>query len=199
MENNNIEKNDNIYQKEDSKDDKENIPLLKENNKETKIETKEEINNNKPSKSGGFTLYLLFISFTSILSSINFGYQVSVLNIPEESIRINCTNSENYGFFQPCVMIDDFQWTWLQSMMQISGLIGGIVAGPFADVLERKFVLFLNNINFITGSLFMSLFSSFWLLLIGRFLNGLGVGFASAVVPLYLNEISPTSIRGMIG
>jgi len=35
-------------------------------------------------------------------------------------------------------------------------------------------------------------------LMIGRFIIGLGVGVAAMVVPVYLSEISPTHLRGRI-
>lgn len=35
--------------------------------------------------------------------------------------------------------------------------------------------------------------------LIGRFISGLAVGFNSAIVPLYINEIMPTTLTGLGG
>lgn len=36
------------------------------------------------------------------------------------------------------------------------------------------------------------------LLIVGRFIVGLGVGTASLVVPVYLSEVSPLEVRGTV-
>ncbi|KAL2339689.1 hypothetical protein Fmac_007629 [Flemingia macrophylla] len=36
-------------------------------------------------------------------------------------------------------------------------------------------------------------------MIIGRLLVGISIGVASAIVPLYISEISPTEIRGALG
>ncbi|KAM3252479.1 plastidic glucose transporter 4-like [Capsicum annuum] len=36
-------------------------------------------------------------------------------------------------------------------------------------------------------------------MIIGRLLTGIGIGISSAIVPLYISEISPTEIRGTLG
>jgi MFS family permease len=35
-----------------------------------------------------------------------------------------------------------------------------------------------------------------WMLMLGRFIVGLGVGVTAEVIPLYLSEVAPTEIRG---
>ena len=36
------------------------------------------------------------------------------------------------------------------------------------------------------------------ILMVGRFIVGLGIGAASLVVPVYLSEVSPTEMRGTV-
>ena len=41
--------------------------------------------------------------------------------------------------------------------------------------------------------------SNVWALIVQRFINGLTVGVNSAIVPLFINEISPLSLTGRTG
>lgn len=58
--------------------------------------------------------------------------------------------------------------------------------------------MILTDIIGIVGSL-LFLVANIWAGTAGRFIVGLAVGFNSAVVPLYVKEISPKSISGMTG
>lgn len=46
---------------------------------------------------------------------------------------------------------------------------------------------------------FSKLAASFEMLIIGRFIVGLYSGLSTGFVPIYVEEISPTSIRGALG
>lgn len=37
------------------------------------------------------------------------------------------------------------------------------------------------------------------MLIVGRLVNGLGAGVLLAILPIYLSEVAPPNIRGMIG
>lgn len=51
---------------------------------------------------------------------------------------------------------------------------------------------------FTIGALFMAIAPSIPVLMVGRFIVGLGIGAASLVVPVYLSEVSPTEMRGTV-
>lgn len=40
--------------------------------------------------------------------------------------------------------------------------------------------------------------NAYWIMAVGRLIIGFGVGFASLVVPLYIGELAPTSLRGRL-
>src|SRR5207237_605667 len=65
-------------------------------------------------------------------------------------------------------------------------------AGPAAPSVART-----NNRYVI--ALATAVLSAVLPLGLSRFVTGLGIGAASAVVPAYIAEISPTSIRGRVG
>lgn len=68
--------------------------------------------------------------------------------------------------------------------------------------LHRKCGLLLNNAIAILGATLMSssqLFKSIECLILGRFFIGLNCGTNTALVPMYLSEIAPISLRGALG
>ena len=84
------------------------------------------------------------------------------------------------------------------SVALLGAVIGSLVAGPMSDNLGRKPSIIMSDILFATGSVLMGFAQSIALLMIGRVLVGLGVGVASMVVPIYLSEVAPVSIRGAV-
>lgn len=66
---------------------------------------------------------------------------------------------------------------------------------------RRNSMLMANAIAFISVAFmgFSKLAASFEMLIIGRFIVGLYSGLSTGFVPIYVEEISPTSIRGALG
>ena len=60
-----------------------------------------------------------------------------------------------------------------------------------SDKFGRKPVIMISDVLFTIGSLVMANTQSIQILMVGRVLVGLGVGFASMVVPVYLSEVAP--------
>ena len=54
------------------------------------------------------------------------------------------------------------------------------------------------DVAFTIGSLLMGFADTIQMLMIGRVIVGIGVGVAAQIVPLYLAEVSPQEIRGML-
>ena len=57
----------------------------------------------------------------------------------------------------------------------------------------------LTTLFFVLGPLFESLAPAIWVLVIGRFLSGLGAGAAIVVVPIYISETAPPREKGLFG
>jgi SP family myo-inositol transporter-like MFS transporter 13 len=74
--------------------------------------------------------------------------------------------------------------------------IGSLLAGITADRYGRKPLIILSSIIFTIGAILCAIAFDKWLLLFGRVLLGLAIGFASMIVPVYVSESSPTHIRG---
>lgn len=49
------------------------------------------------------------------------------------------------------------------------------------------------------GALFLCAISNVWVIILARFINGITVGINSALVPIFINEVSPTNMTGRTG
>src|ERR1700722_9300176 len=76
--------------------------------------------------------------------------------------------------------------------------IGAAASGYISDRVGRRPVILSAGLLFIAGAIISAVASDISLLLVGRFLVGVGIGVASMLTPLYLAEISPANDRGAI-
>ena len=67
------------------------------------------------------------------------------------------------------------------------------------QIKGRRRALLYNNLWYFAGGAFMTIGNNIAQLSLGRFLVGIGAGSSSVVVQLYINEVSPTSLRGTMG
>ena len=75
---------------------------------------------------------------------------------------------------------------------------GALNQGYFADLLSRKYAIFLGVCVFALGSALQTGSVNYAMLTVARFIGGLGIGSLSTVAPLYISEISPPETRGAL-
>lgn len=87
---------------------------------------------------------------------------------------------------------------WVVSSAIVGAVLGAALNGHMADVYGRKKIIIATALIFALGSV-MSAYavSAHWLML-SRGVIGLAVGMVNFIVPLYLSEIAPQKIRGML-
>ncbi|XP_048750699.2 glucose transporter type 1-like [Ostrea edulis] len=152
---------------------------------------------------GRITAYLSMAVFSAIMGSLQYGYNTGVINAPEKKIKEFMNASHAYRFNTP--MDGDTQlnlYSLLVAIFAVGGMLGGLMAGWWADFFGRKFGMLLNNaFAFAAGGLF--LFSrevhSYEMVIVARFLIGFNCGLYTGLTPLYLTEIATADIRGALG
>lgn len=83
--------------------------------------------------------------------------------------------------------------------MAIAGAIVGAAGGGWVnDAFGRKKATLIADVIFIAGASGMAAAPDPYVLILGRFLVGLGVGIASVTAPVYIAEASPSEIRGSL-
>ena len=87
---------------------------------------------------------------------------------------------------------------WVVSSALVGAVLGAAANGVLADVYGRKKVIIATAIIFAIGSILCGFATSVNWLIAGRMILGLAIGMVNFVVPLYLSEISPQKVRGML-
>ncbi|KAJ6926566.1 plastidic glucose transporter 4-like isoform X2 [Populus alba x Populus x berolinensis] len=88
---------------------------------------------------------------------------------------------------------------WVVSTLLAGATVGSFTGGSLADKFGRTRTFQLDAIPLTIGALLCATAQSVQTMIIGRLLAGIGIGISSAIVPLYISEISPTEIRGALG
>lgn len=73
--------------------------------------------------------------------------------------------------------------------------MGSLTGSGLADSLGRKKALIASALPMLAGALLSATATGLWAMVAGRVLVGVGIGLSSALVPLYISEISPPKVR----
>ncbi|XP_003385376.1 PREDICTED: solute carrier family 2, facilitated glucose transporter member 8-like [Amphimedon queenslandica] len=103
----------------------------------------------------------------------------------------------------------DKNFKYIGSIINVGALIGATFTGVASDKFGRTALLMVGSIPCVIG---WAVIAGSWyfirddnstpvlvMLLVGRFLTGLAAGCYSLVVPVYILEISPASLKGLFG
>ena len=129
--------------------------------------------------------YLYFLAAVASIGGFLFGYDTGVVSGAMELIRHQW-------------LLDDVQHESLVSSTTGFAAIGAICSGTFNRKFGRKPVLIGASIVFTVAAIIMALSRNFGELLAGRCIVGVAVGLASSTVPMYISELAPPSVRGLL-
>ncbi|KAG9450590.1 hypothetical protein H6P81_010555 [Aristolochia fimbriata] len=122
------------------------------------------------------------------LGAILFGYHLGVVNGALEYLAKDLGISENTAL-----------QGWVVSTLLAGATVGSFTGGSLADKFGRTRTFQMDVIPLSVGAFLCATAQSVQTMIIGRLLAGIGIGITSAIVPLYISEISPTEIRGALG
>lgn len=95
-------------------------------------------------------------------------------------------------------MLEEWEKELVVSLTVVGALVSAAAGGYFIDLYGRKPVILASSLLFGVGAVVMSTTPNLALLMVGRFLVGLGVGSGSMAVPVYMSEVADTEVRGSL-
>ncbi|KAL8540268.1 hypothetical protein ACS0TY_001746 [Phlomoides rotata] len=129
--------------------------------------------------------YALACSFLASLTSILLGYDIGVM-------------SGAILYIQKDLQISDNQKQVVMGILAVYSLIGSAAAGRTSDWIGRRYTIVFAGAIFFVGALLMGFATNYAFLMVGRFVAGIGVGYALMIAPVYTAELSPASSRGFL-
>ncbi|XP_052198242.1 putative polyol transporter 1 isoform X2 [Diospyros lotus] len=101
-------------------------------------------------------------------------------------------------FIQDDLKISDVQLEILMGIINLYSLLGAAAAGRTSDWVGRRYTIVIASAIFFVGALLMGFATNYAFLMVGRFVAGIGVGYALLIAPVYTAEVSPASCRGFL-
>ncbi|KAJ8772351.1 hypothetical protein K2173_027528 [Erythroxylum novogranatense] len=154
---------------------------------------------------GRITSFVILSCGIAAMGGLIFGYDIGISGgvtsmepflrkfFPEVYVKMKeDTKVSNYCKFDSQLL------TSFTSSLYIAGLVASIFASPVTRYFGRKPSILAGGAAFLSGSALNGAASNIYMLLFGRILLGIGVGFSNQSVPLYLSEMAPPRYRGAI-
>ena len=151
----------------------------------------------------GSRAYLFSIVLVAVIGGLLFGYDTAVISGAEKGLQAFFMGATDFTYTNA--------WHGFTCASALVGcVIGSALSGWLATNLGRKRSLILAGVLFFVSAL-GSMYPEFIFfsegeptmgLLIAfniyRVIGGVGVGLASAICPMYIGEVAPSNIRGML-
>ncbi|GAB7354169.1 hypothetical protein MBLNU459_g4723t1 [Dothideomycetes sp. NU459] len=142
-----------------------------------------------------FRAYLMcaFAAFAGILFGYDSGYINGVMGTTPFLKEFG-----NYDASAGAYSLSSSHKSLIVSILSAGTFFGAIFSGSLADWLGRRTTIIMGCGVFTVGVILQMASSGLALLVVGRIIAGVGVGFVSAINILYMSEIAPRKVRGAI-
>ncbi|XP_019942139.1 solute carrier family 2 member 9, like 1 [Paralichthys olivaceus] len=145
---------------------------------------------------------LLLIIILGAGGSFQVGYHLTVLSSPSPYIQRFINSSWYYRYKEPLpAQTVTMIWSLIVSLYAVGGLCGAVSVKFISGWLGRKKAVIFNCFIAIVASGIMltsKMANSFEMIIVARILYGYSSGLGSSLHVMYLGEISPRKIRGIV-
>lgn len=101
-------------------------------------------------------------------------------------------------FIKDDLKLNDIQIEIVMGILNLYSLIGSALAGRTSDWIGRRYTIVFAAVIFFAGAILMGFATNYSFLMVGRFVAGIGVGYAMMIAPVYTAEVAPASSRGFL-
>ncbi|GMN52555.1 hypothetical protein TIFTF001_021695 [Ficus carica] len=155
---------------------------------------------------GGVTVFVVVTCLVAAMGGLIFGYDLGisggVTSMEQFLIKffpsVHKKMTDETGNENAYCKFDSHLLTLFTSSLYVAALVASFFASTITRVFGRKPTMFLGGLVFLVGSILNGVAEGVVVLIIGRLLLGVGVGFANQSVPVYLSEMAPAKIRGAL-
>jgi sugar porter (SP) family MFS transporter len=154
-------------------------------------------------------LMCAFAAFGGIFFGYDTGWMSGVLAMPyfiklytgmeyPDIIFPGDTTSAAYKAYDANFKLPAWQQSLTTSILSAGTFFGAIIAGDVADFIGRRMTIIGGCVVFSIGCILETASTTIAVMSVGRIICGLGVGFISAIIILYMSEIAPKKVRGAL-
>ncbi|KAL7551100.1 hypothetical protein ACHAWF_014335 [Thalassiosira exigua] len=130
------------------------------------------------------TTPLIVALFAAGISQFLVGYNTGVMNAPSSVVFPDHTT---------------FEWSLAVAAFAVGGPAGAAVGGSVVDRRGRRAGMGVVSYTFLVGGLLQTFAGNMMCIIVARFIIGFASGFSSVLVPIYLGELAPPTLRGTLG
>lgn len=139
--------------------------------------------------------FLMYSTITASFGGVIFGFDTAALNgvlvMPHFLIVMGKATKSDEEW-----AIDE---SWIVSSLLLACFFGALFAAPLSDSYGRKWCIMTAMFFTAVGSCVQAGATTLTTMIAGRVVVGLFIGLLSGIVPVYLAEVAPKSIRGSVG
>ncbi|KAJ3704669.1 hypothetical protein LUZ61_008374 [Rhynchospora tenuis] len=151
---------------------------------------------------GRVTPYVVFACLIAAVGGSIFGYDIGISGgvtsmdpflqkfFPVVYHKKNSSSQNNYCKY------DNQGLAAFTSSLYLAGLVASLAASTVTRNYGRKVSIVCGGISFLVGATLNAAAANLAMLLLGRIMLGVGIGFGNQAVPLYLSEMAPAHLRG---
>ncbi|KAL6650821.1 hypothetical protein ACP70R_009746 [Stipagrostis hirtigluma subsp. patula] len=153
---------------------------------------------------GGLTLPVFMSCLVAASGGLIFGYDIGISGgvsemepflkrfFPHVLQRMAEAKGNEYCLY------DSQTLTAFTSSLYVAGLVASLVASRVTKAMGRQAVMLMGGALFCAGGAVTGAAMNIAMLIVGRMLLGVGVGFTNQAAPLFLAEMAPTQWRGAL-